>query len=142
MAARVLKVRLQALEVRAPTDLEGAFAAARRESAEALLVLGDAMLFGERTRIVELAAQSRLPLMGTQSEFPEAGALLAYGTDQRDSFRRAAIYVDKILKGAKPANLPVEQARKFELIVNMKAAKRLGMTISPTVLARADRVIE
>jgi len=142
MAARVLKVRLQALEVRAPTDLESAFAAATRESAEAVLVLGDAMLFGERARIVELAARSRLPLMGTQSEFPEAGALLAYGTDQRDSFRRAANYVDKILKGAKPANLPVEQARKFELIVNMKAAKRLGMTISPAVLARADRVIE
>jgi putative ABC transport system substrate-binding protein len=142
VAARGLKVRLQILEVLARTDLAGALSAATKESAQALLVLADAMFFGERTRIVELAAQSRLPVMGTQSDFPEAGGLLAYGTDQRDSFRRAAIYVDKILKGAKPADLPVEQATKFELIVNVRAAKSLGVTISPAVLARADRVIE
>ena len=100
------------------------------------------MFFGERTRIVELAAQRRLPLMSNQSEFAEAGGFLAYGTDQRDSFRRAAMYVDKILKGTKPADLPVEQAMRVELIVNVKAARSLGVTVSPAVLARADRLIE
>ena len=142
VAARGLKVRLQILEAQAPNDLAGAFSAATKESAGALLILGDPMFFGERTRIVELAAQSRLPLMSNQSEFSEAGGLLAYGVDQRDSFRRAAVFVDKILKGAKPADLPVEQATKVELIVNVRAAKSLGVTISPAVLARADQVIE
>ena len=142
IAARGLKVRLQILEAQAPNDLAGAFSAATKESAGALLILGDPMFFGERTRIVELAGQSRLPLMSNQSEFPEAGGLLAYGVDQRDSFRRAAVFVVKILKGAKPADLPVEQATKVELIVNVRAAKSLGVTISPAVLARADQVIE
>ena len=109
VAARSLKVRLQILEARAPTEFAGAFSAATKESAGALLLLADPMFFGERTRIGELAAQSRLPLMGTQTEYAKAGGLLAYGIDQRDSFRRAATYVDKILKGAKPADLPVQQ---------------------------------
>jgi putative ABC transport system substrate-binding protein len=142
VAAPGLKLRVQILEARAPADLAGAFSAATKESAGALLVLGDPMFFGERTRIVELATQRRLPLMSNQSEFPEAGGLLAYGTDQRESFRRAAIFVDKILKGASPGDIPVEQATKFELIMNVRAAKSLGVTISPAVLARADRLIE
>jgi putative tryptophan/tyrosine transport system substrate-binding protein len=142
VAARSLKVRLQILEARAPTEFAGAFSAATKESAGALLVLGDPMFFGERTRIVELAAKSRLPLMSIQKEYAEAGGLLAYGIDQRDSFRRAATYVDKILKGAKPADLPVEQPTKFELVINLKTAKALGLTLPQSVLGRADEVIQ
>jgi putative ABC transport system substrate-binding protein len=141
-AARALTMRLQILRARTPGDLAGAFSAALKESAEAVVIPGDPMFFGERMRIVELAAQSRMPLMANQSEYPEAGGLLSYGTDQRDSFRRAASYVDRILKGAKPGDLPVEQATKFELVANLKTAKTLGVTILPVVLARADRVIE
>jgi putative ABC transport system substrate-binding protein len=142
VAARSLKVRLQILEARAPTEFAGAFSAATKESAGALLVLGDPMFFGERTRIVDLAAKSRLPSMGIQREYAEAGGLLAYGIDQRDSFRRAATYVDKILKGAKPADLPVEQPTKFELVINLKTAKALGLTLPQSVLGRADEVIQ
>jgi putative tryptophan/tyrosine transport system substrate-binding protein len=142
VAARSLKVRLQILEARAPAEFAGAFSAATKESAGALLVLGDPMFFGERTRIVELAAKSRLPLMGIQAETAEAGGLLAYGIDQRDSFRRAATYVDKILKGAKPGDLPVEQPTKFELVINVKTAKALGLTIPPSLLGRADQIIQ
>jgi putative ABC transport system substrate-binding protein len=142
VASRVLNVRLQVLEVRAPTELAAAFSAATKESSGAILLVGDPVFTGERTRIVELAAQHRLPLMGNQSEYPEAGGLLSYGTDQRDSFRRAAAYVDRILKGARPGDLPVEQATKFELIVNLKTAKVLGVTMPPAVLSQADRVIE
>jgi len=141
-AARSLKLQLQILEARAPTEIAGAFAAVTKESAGALLVFADPMMFGERTRIVELAARSRLPLMGNQREYAEAGGLLAYGIDQRDSFRRAATYVDKILKGAKPADLPVEQPTKFELVINLKTAKALGLTIPPSLLQRADEVIQ
>ena len=142
VAARSLKVRLQVLEARAPTELGGAFSAMTKESAGALLVLGDPMFFGEHTRIAELAAKSRLPLMGGQKEYAEAGSLLAYGIDHRDSFRRAATYVDKILKGAKPGDLPVEQPTKFELVINMKTAKALGLTIPPSLRLRADQVVE
>jgi putative ABC transport system substrate-binding protein len=142
VAAQVLKVRLQVLEVRAPTEFAAAFSAATKESAGAILLVGDPVFTGERTRIVELATQHRLPLMGNQSDYPDAGGLLSYGTDQRDSFRRAAAYVDRILKGAKPGDLPVEQATKFELIVNLKATKTLGVTMSPAILSQADRVIE
>ena len=141
-AARVLAVRLKILQARAPTDFAGAFAAAVKESAGAVVILGDPMFFGERTRIVKLATKSRVPLIANQSEYPEAGGLLSYGTDQRESFRRAASYVDRILKGAKPGDLPVEQATKFELVVNLKTAKTLGVMVSQTVLARADRVVE
>ena len=142
VAARDLKVRLQVLEVRAPTEFAAAFSAATKESAGAILIVGDPVFTGERMRIVELAATHRLPMMGNQSEYPEAGGLLSYGTDQRDSFRHAAAYVDRILKGAKPSELPVEQATKFELIVNLKTTKTLGVTMSPAILSRADRVIE
>ena len=141
-AARSLKLQLQILEARAPTEIAGAFAAVTKESAGALLVFADPMMFGERTRIVELAAKSRLPLMANQREYAEAGGLLAYGIDQRDSFRRAANYVDKILKGAKPGELPVEQPTRFELAINLKTAKALGLMIPPSVLLRADEVIE
>ncbi|HEV8439857.1 MAG TPA: ABC transporter substrate-binding protein [Methylomirabilota bacterium] len=142
VAARALKVRLQIVEARAPTQFAGAFSAATRESAGALFVLGDPMFFGERRRIVELAERNHLPLMGSQSEYAEAGSFLAYGIDQRDSFRRAATYVDKILKGAKPADLPVEQPTKFELVINLKTAKALGLTIPPALLGRADELIQ
>jgi putative ABC transport system substrate-binding protein len=141
-AARALAMRLQILHARAPTDLAGAFSAAMKEAAGAVVIPGDPMFFGERMRIVELAAKSRVPLIANQSEYPEAGGLLSYGTDLRDSFRRAASYVDRILKGAKPGDLPVEQATKFELVVNLKTARTLGVMISPDILARADRVIE
>jgi putative ABC transport system substrate-binding protein len=142
LATRSLKVRLQIVEARSSTELAGAFSAATKESADALLIPGDPMFFGERTRIAELAAHSRLPLIANQSEFAEAGGLLAYGPDHRDSFRRAATYVHKILRGAKPGDLPVEQPTKFELILNLMTAKALGVRIPPTVLARADRVVE
>ena len=142
IAARALKVHLQILEARAPTDFAAVFSEATKESAGALVIPGDPMFFGERTQLVALAAKNRLPLVANQSEFPEAGGLLAYGTDQRDSFRRAASFVDRILKGARPGDLPVEQATKFELTVNLRTAKTLRVTVSPAVLARADRVIE
>lgn len=142
IAAQALKVRLQILEAGAPTGFAAAFSAATKESAGALLIPGDPMFFGERARIIELAAKNRLPLMANQSEYTEGGGLLSYGTDQRDSFRRAASYVHRILKGARPGDLPIEQATKLELIVNLGAAKTLGVTLPPAVLARADRLIE
>jgi putative ABC transport system substrate-binding protein len=142
VAARTLKVRLQILEARAATEFAGALSLATKESADALFVLGDPWFFGERARIVELAATSRLPLLGTQTEFAAAGGLLTYGIDQRDNFRRAATYVDRILKGAKPGDLPVEEPTKFELVINLKTAKALGLTIPPSLLQRADQVIE
>jgi len=107
-----------------------------------VLCVGGPMFFGERARIVDLAAKSRLPLMATHREYPEAGGLLSYGIVQRDNFRRAAAYVDKILKGAKPADLPVEQPTKFELVINLKTAKALGLTIPPILLQHADQLIE
>ncbi|MGH9365233.1 MAG: ABC transporter substrate-binding protein [Thermoanaerobaculia bacterium] len=142
VAARALKVRLQILQARAPTEFAGVLSVATKESAGALLVLGGPMMYGERRRIVELAAKSRLPLIGMQKEYAEAGGLLTYGIDQRDSFRRAATYVDKILRGTKPADLPVEQPTKFELVINLKTAKALGLTIPPSVLGRADELIQ
>ena len=141
-AARSLRVRLRILEARAPTELARAISAAADRSANGLVVLGDPMFFGERAQIVELAAKNRLPVITIQAEYSQAGGLLSYGIDQRDTFRRAAIYVDKILKGAKPADLPVEQPTKFELVINMKTAKTLGLTIPPSLLQRADQVIE
>ena len=141
-AGRSLRVRLRILEARAPTELAKAISAAANGSANALLVLGDPMFFGDRAQIVELAARSRLPVIAIQAEFSQAGGLLTYGIDQRDTFRRAATYVDKILKGAKPADLPVEQPTKFELVINLRTAKTLGLTIPPSLLQRADQVIE
>ena len=141
-AARRLTLRLQILEARTPADVPGAVSAAVRPSVDAIFVLSDPMFFGERVRIAEATAMNKLPLIAAQAEFAHAGGLVAYGVDQRDSFRRAATYVDRILKGAKPGDLPIEQPTKFELVINVKTARALGLTIPPSLLARADHVIE
>jgi putative ABC transport system substrate-binding protein len=142
VAARSLKVRLLVLEARAPGEFAGAFSAATKERADALLVLGDSMFFVERTRLAELAARNRLPSIAPQRELAEAGYLMAYGVSVFDIYRRTAAYVDKILRGAKPANLPVEQAITFELVVNLKTARVLGLTIPQSVLLQAHEVIQ
>jgi putative ABC transport system substrate-binding protein len=142
VAARSLLVQLQLLEARGPDQFESAFAAMRREHAGALLVLGDGMFFLHRTRIATLAAMQRLPAMFAVREHVEAGGLMAYGASLSDNFRRAGTLVVKILKGAKPADLPVEQPMRFELVINMKTAKALGITIPLTILIRADQVIQ
>jgi putative ABC transport system substrate-binding protein len=141
-AARSLKVQLQVLEARAPSDFASAFSAMTKGRAGGLIALGGPMFFVERTRIVELAAQSRLPAIYNAKEYAEAGGLMAYGVNLRESFRRAAAYVDKILKGAKPGDLPIEQPTKFELVINRRTAKALGLTIPQSVLNRADQVID
>jgi putative tryptophan/tyrosine transport system substrate-binding protein len=141
-AARALGVRLQVLGARGPGEIDSAFAAMASEQAGAVIVVVDAMLQGNRTRITDLAARYRLPAVYGLSEYAEAGGLLAYGPHRLDMFRRAATYVDKILKGAKPADLPVEQPTKFELVINLKTAKALGLEVPASVLARADEVIE
>jgi putative ABC transport system substrate-binding protein len=121
--------------------LDKAFQATTREGAMALMVLPDAMFVSQRERIVTLSAKSRFPATYAHREFVDVGGLMFYGASLADMWRRAATYVDKILKGRKPADLPVEQPKKFEFIVNLKAAKQIGLTIPPNVLARADRVI-
>jgi putative ABC transport system substrate-binding protein len=141
-AARTLGLQLQVLEARRAEDIESAFAAMSRERAGALLLLPDAMFILQRIRIADLAARAHLPVMHAQSEHMSAGGLAFYGPSMADNFRRAATYVDKVLKGAKPADLPVEQPTKFELVINLKTAKALGLTIPPSLLARADQVIE
>jgi ABC-type uncharacterized transport system substrate-binding protein len=140
MAAQSLGVQVQFLEARTPNDLDKVFAAAKGR-ASALIVVPDPMLFAQRKRLVGLAGENRLPTMAEWVEFPEAGGLISYGPSFSDMFRRAATFVDKILKGAKPADLPVEQPTKFEFVINLKTAKQIGLTIPPNVLARADRVI-
>jgi putative ABC transport system substrate-binding protein len=140
--APTLGVRLQPVEARAAADIEGAFEAMTRERAGALLVLVNALFYDQRARIVDLAARNRLPAVYGYSVFAEAGGLMTYAANRFDEVRRAAAYVDKILKGAKPADLPVEQPTKFELVINLKTAKALGLTISPSVLGRADQVIQ
>ncbi len=142
VAARSLGVQLQILEARAPSEFDSAFAAMTKERAGALLVLGDPMFFGHRTRIAELSAKGRLLSVFLLREHAMAGGLMAYGPSLRDNFRRAATYVDKILKGAKPADLPVEQPTKFELVINLRTAKALGLTIPQSILIRADQVIQ
>ncbi len=137
-----LGVKLQSLEVRSPGEFEAAFAAMLRERAGALLVLPDPLLFGQRTRLADLSARSRLPAMFAFREHAESGSLISYGPNLAFNFRRAAAYVGKILKGAKPADLPVEQPTRFELVVNLKTAKALGLTIPRSILVRADQVIE
>jgi putative ABC transport system substrate-binding protein len=139
--ARPFKITLQVLEARNPDEFGPAFEAAIKERAGALLVVEDPMFFGERSRLTRLAAKSRLPAIYGILEYTEVGGLMAYAADRADMFRRAATYVDKILKGAKPGDLPVEQPTKFELVINLKTAKQIGLTIPPNVLARADRVI-
>jgi putative ABC transport system substrate-binding protein len=141
-AARRLGVRLHVVQAQGPADLERAFSNMTRARVGALTVLPHVMFLIERKRLVDLAAQSRLPTVYPLRDFVDAGGLMAYGADDADLFRRAATYVDKILKGAKPEDLPVEQASKFELVINVKTAKALGLTIPPSVLGRADQVIE
>ena len=142
LAARALGVQFRVQEVHDPAELDKAFQATTREGAKALMVLPDAMFVSQRERIVTLSAKSRLPAMYPHEEFVDAGGLMFYGASLADMWRRAATYVDKILKGAKPADLPVEQPKKFALIINLKAAKQIGLTIPPNVLVRADRVIK
>jgi ABC-type uncharacterized transport system substrate-binding protein len=141
-AARDLGLQLHPLAIRHPDQLDSVFAAMTREGAEALIALGDAVFWNHRTRVVALAAQHRLPAVFDAREFAEAGGLMTYGPSVPDSYRRAATYVDKILKGAKPADLPVERPVKFELVINLKAAKTLGVTIPPALLFQADAVIQ
>ena len=141
LSAKAFGVKLQYIDVLGPKDFEAAFRAAREERADAVLILPGSILNLQRAKLTDLALKSRLPAIYPQTEFTEAGGLMYYGTNSPDLFRRAAIYVDKILKGAKPANLPVEQPTKFELVINLKTAKQIGLTIPPNVLARADRVI-
>jgi ABC-type uncharacterized transport system substrate-binding protein len=140
-SAAAFKVHLQYLDIKGPKDIENAFRDARKGRADAMLVLASPILESHRTEITDLAAKNRLPAIYHATEFVEAGGLMTYGVSIPDLFRRAATYVDKILKGAKPADLPVEQPTKFEFVINLKAAKQIGLTVPPNVLARADKVI-
>jgi putative ABC transport system substrate-binding protein len=140
--ARALGLTLVPVEARGSDALEQAFAIMVRERAQAFVLQGDAVLFNYRGQIAEMALRNRLPAASYQKEDADAGFLLTYGVSFLDLHRRSAVFVDKIFKGAKPANLPVEQPTKFELVVNLKTAKALGLTIPPTLLARADEVIE
>jgi putative ABC transport system substrate-binding protein len=141
LAAEAIAVKLQYLDVRSPKDIEAAFQAAKKERADAVLVLGGPVLASQRTHLADLAVKNRLPAIYWRSDIVEGGALMSYSVSFIDLDRRAATYVDKILKGAKPADLPVEQPKKFEFVINLKAAKQIGLTIPPNVLARADRMI-
>ena len=141
-AGRMLRVQLQAVGARSAAELESAFAAMARARAQAVLVLGAAIFLAERQRVAELAIKHRLLTMSMLKDVVDAGGLMSYSPNYDDLYRRGAIYVDKILKGAKPAALPVEQATKFELVINLKTAKAIGLTIPQSVLARADQIIE
>ena len=140
-AAEAFGVQLQYRDIREPTEIETAFRSGIK-GADAVLWLNNPVLLLRRSQISDLVAKSRLPAIYDESEYTEAGGLMSYGRDVTDLFKRAAIYVDKILKGAKPAELPVEQPTKFELVINLKTAKQIGLTIPPNVLARADKVIK
>jgi putative ABC transport system substrate-binding protein len=142
-ATPALKIQLQSLEVRGPNpDLEGAFQAAAKGRASALITVRNPLLLGYPKRIADLAMKNRLPSMYEGSDFVEVGGLVSYASSDAENFRRAATYVDKILKGRKPADLPVEQPTKFELVINLKTAKQIGLTIPQSVLYRADKVIK
>jgi putative tryptophan/tyrosine transport system substrate-binding protein len=142
-AARALKVQPQSLEVRGPNpDFPGAFAAAAKGRVNALIAVRDSLINLNSKRIADLATKNRLPLMNEASQFVETGGLVSYANNDAESFKRAAVFVDKILKGAKPADLPVEQPTKFEFVINLKTAKQIGLTIPQWVLMRADRVIK
>jgi ABC-type uncharacterized transport system substrate-binding protein len=142
-AAPVLKLKLEEIESEADAKgLESAFRTAKQKQVGALVISGGLRFFAERKRIVELAVKHRLPAIYPQKTYVDEGGLMFYGADEADLYRRAAVYVDKILKGAKPADLPVQQATKFEFVINLKAAKQIGLTIPPSVLARADKVIK
>jgi len=140
-AAGAFKVKLQYLDVLDPQGIETAFRAAGKERADAVLVLSSPVLASQRTQIADHAVKSRLPAISFRSDFVEDGGLMSYGVSVTDLDRRAAVYVDKILKGRTPADLPVEQPMKFEFIINLKSAKQIGLTIPPNVLVRADKVI-
>jgi putative ABC transport system substrate-binding protein len=141
-AARVLMTQLQVVEARDPGEFEGAFRAIARGHAQALMTLPDPMIWTHRTRIAELALKGRLPTMFPEREFVDAGGLMSYGPSLPDLWRRAATHVDKILKGSKPGDLPIEQPTTFELVINLKTAKALGLTIPPSVLRQATEVVE
>jgi putative tryptophan/tyrosine transport system substrate-binding protein len=143
VAAQALGLQLQSVELRRPdVDLESAFQSAVKEQAGAVITMSGPSQALSRARVAQLAAKSRLPAIYPEEAFVDAGGLISYGPNRYDTYRRMAIYVDKILKGAKPADLPVEQPTKFELVINLKAAKQIGLTIPPNLLARADRVIK
>jgi putative ABC transport system substrate-binding protein len=142
-AALSLKLKLEEIETQADAKgLESAFQTAKQKQVGAIMTMATRSFFAQRKRIVELAGKYRLPAMYFQKEFVEEGGLMSYGADFNDLYRRAAVYVDKILKGAKPADLPVQQATKFEFVINLKAAKQIGLTIPPRVLERANKVIK
>ena len=141
-AAQVLSMTLQSVEIRGPDDLAAAFSAMARERAEALTTFSDRLIVLHRERIADLAAKNRLPAVYASREIVDAGGLMSYGSSPADMFQRAAVYVDKILKGAKPADLPVEQPTKFTFVINLKTAKALGLTISQSLLIRADDAIQ
>jgi len=142
-AGRNLKITLQSLEVQGPNpDFEGAFQAAAKARVSALITARNALLIVNRKQIADLAIKNRLPSMSERSDMVEAGGLVSYATNEAENYRRVAYYVDKILKGAKPADLPVEQPTKFEFVINLKTAKQIGLTIPPNVLGRADKVIK
>jgi ABC-type uncharacterized transport system substrate-binding protein len=142
VAGRALGMQLQLVEARGPADFDRAFSHMTRARAGALTVLGTVTFSNERRRLVELAAKTRLPVVYMERDYVDAGGLMSYGPNVTDLFRRAATYVDKILKGANPGDLPVEQPTQFELVINLKTAKALGLTIPPSLLQRADQVIE
>jgi putative ABC transport system substrate-binding protein len=142
VAARALRIQLLPLDVRRADDFEGAFPAALRARVDALIVFADALLLTHRARIADFAAKNRLPTMYTNQDYMDAGGLMFYGPNIADMYRRAATYVDKILRGAKPGDLPIEQPTKLEFIINLKTAKALGLSIPQPLLQRADRVIE
>jgi putative ABC transport system substrate-binding protein len=142
-AALALKLKLEEIETQLdPKGLESAFKTAKQKQVNAIMTIGTTFFFAERKRVVELAVKYRLPAIYPQKEFVDEGGLMSYGADFDDLYRRAAVYADKILKGAKPADLPVQQATKFEFVINLKAAKQIGLTISPDMLARANKVIK
>src|SRR4030095_16018212 len=142
-AARRLELKLQEIELGVePTAFEAVFQSAVRQQISAIVTLTGSFFFAERKRVAELAAKYRLPAIYPQKEYAEAGGLMSYGDDRRDRFRRAAIYVDKILKGTKPGHLPVEQSTKFEFVINLQTARALDLTIPPAVLMEADKVIK
>jgi putative ABC transport system substrate-binding protein len=140
-AAKAFSVKLQYLDVLDPKSIENAFRAASKGRAEAILTLQSPIVFSQRAQILDLAVKNRLPVMYFQTEYVDAGGLMSYSANLNDLARRAATYVDKILKGAKPSDLPVEQPKKFDFVINLKAAKQIGLTVPPNVLVRADRVI-